>query len=319
MIHLPVDIGLIADAAILIALLIAMTVMGRVLKRLKTTKRSANEMRALMQEFTDRVERSRVSLDELEASARQTGSALKADLDTAERMHQDLVFALKAGEGVARRLESARANGRFAGGGSEAAPDSTIPASVPGPATRDDAQTMRAAQWGQGQQGGRGPQAMPPRGADQPAGRTQTNAQVGAFGRQAGITSARPNAQPAMAAPANQDAQPAVPSAAAMNRAAPAQDTAQQGFVGGMPAAPQAQEGGGQDIATGSASAQGVGGGVAGQLWKPSTAAPDNAAVLSSQTSGSGGREGEDDAGAEAPKGAALRQFLEDMRARRSA
>ncbi len=133
-----ISAGSVADIVILVALVCAMFYLWRLNGRLKTLKRGSAEMKGLLDDFTKQVDRSRQALDDLQAVAHSAGAALRADIEAAERYHQDLVFALKACEGISKRMEALRSDGRerlaVAQGHAETAARNMVRTAEPAPA-----------------------------------------------------------------------------------------------------------------------------------------------------------------------------------------
>lgn len=144
-----INAGNVADIVILVALTCAMFYLWRLNGRLKTLKRGSVEMKGLLDDFTKQVDRSRQALDDLQAVAHSAGAALRADIEAAERYHQDLVFALKACEGISKRMEALRSDGRerlaVAQGHAESAARNMVRAAEPAPAPAPSPRPQAAA------------------------------------------------------------------------------------------------------------------------------------------------------------------------------
>lgn len=80
----------------------------RVDRRLRSLRDGQDGLRDTIGALNDAVDRARASLSALDRAAKEQGSALKRDVDAAQRMSDELRFLTEAGETRLSRLEGVR-------------------------------------------------------------------------------------------------------------------------------------------------------------------------------------------------------------------
>lgn len=80
----------------------------RVDRRLRTLRDGQDGLRDTIGALNDAVDRARASLAALDRASKEQGAALKAEVDSAQRISDELRFLSEAGETRLSRLENAR-------------------------------------------------------------------------------------------------------------------------------------------------------------------------------------------------------------------
>lgn len=111
----PYVLSLILDV-VLACLLAAVIWYGlRLNRQLSALRKSREELKALLEDFSRSTDRAEAALDGLKRGARDNIAAVKQAVDKAEGLKDDLVFLTKRGEETADRLEAGISAGRGRG------------------------------------------------------------------------------------------------------------------------------------------------------------------------------------------------------------
>ena len=96
------------EILVCVLLAAAASMCWRVDRRLRTLRDGQDGLRDTIGALNDAVDRARASLAALDRASKEQGAALKAEVDSAQRISDELRFLSEAGETRLSRLENAR-------------------------------------------------------------------------------------------------------------------------------------------------------------------------------------------------------------------